>query len=1013
MAVLILTIALAPARGFAQHHDTAARAGRESLTFARHVDTPFTLATAQTAMTNASTVIQTCDGTPNANEDVACQVTMQNSGTIGTFGTTGDGGDIIDTDAKMSALIGSGTADVMVVTAIMRCGGSGPSAPGATIIGCGKTGSKGIVSVNTLAGNLLGVEITHEFLHNQGHDHRGCQNFACTTSGKAGTQKCNCCTGAGTGTCTEGPMTAGAILNPFLNLTSNIINQGECASLHTGPSYTAADNGPIVDPPPTMSCPASITAECTSPGGTPKTAVQIAAFLASATASDGCEPTPNLTNNAPAVFPKGTTPVTFTATDVDFLGASSTCNATVQVVDTTPPAMTCPASISVECSQHTGTPATNPAISAFLAGASAADLCGSASAVSNDAPTFFPLGKTSVTFSATDADGNVGHCSADVNVVDTTPPTIPVDTTIECTSVLGSTLPFGTPTDTCDPNPIVSNNAPPILPFGSTPVVWTASDHSGNTTTGTQVVTVVDTTPPALTVSLTPSVLWPPNHKLINVHATIMVSDTCDPTPKVRLQSITSSEPDTGTGPHDVPHDIQNAAFGADDRLFRLRAEHSPGGVRTYTVTYTAEDRHGNTTTVQATVRVPKSGATLISRNSVPADGPSVGVAVTAHGDLVAFSSDAANLVPHDSNEFRDVFVRNRTTQTTERVSVNSANQQANGASYSPAISGAGQFVAFSSAATNLVPGDGNGKVDVFVRDRAGGTTERVSLAGVGTEANGASGAPSISADGRLVAFHSLATNLVSGDTNMVSDIFVRDRLTQSTERICGTVQADGFSITPAISADGTVVAFASAATNLVPGDTNGRVDIFTCDRTTGALERISVSSSGDEADGHSFLPAISQDGRYVAFKSLADNLVPDDHNALVDVFVRDRVAGTTERVSVSRIGGDADEMSFPPSISYDGRFVAFGSFATNLVSGDVNDVSDVFVRDRQDDVTYLVDVNDEGEEANAGTPDIAPALTGDGVLVGFVSLASNLAGPDNGQSDVFVVCNPALPTPP
>ena len=140
---------------------------------------------------------------------------------------------------------------------------------------------------------------------------------------------------------------------------------------------------------------------------------------------------------------------------------------------------------------------------------------------------------------------------------------------------------------------------------------------------------------------------------------------------------------------------------------------------------------------------------------------------------------------------------------------------------------------------------------------------------------------------------------------------------------------------------------------------------------------------------------------------------MPNDFNGLVDVFVRDRFTGITERISVNRRGGDADEMSFPPSISYDGRFVAFGSVATNLVSPDNNDVSDVFVRDRQTGVTYLVDVNDEGEQADRGTPDVAPAITGDGVQVGFVSLATNLAGPDNGQNDVFVVCNPALPTPP
>jgi hypothetical protein len=433
VALLGLITTLPVPSVFAQHHDTAARAGLQSLTFARHVNTPFTLATAQTAMTNANTVIQTCDGTPNANEDIACQVTMQVAGgAIGTFGATGDGGDVILTDAAMTALINSGTANVMVVTAIGRCGGAGP-APGLTIIGCGNVGAQGIVSVNSLAGNLLGVEITHEFLHNQGHGHRG-------TAG-------------------EGPTTPGAILNPVLNLNSNIINQAECGSLHTGPSYTAADNGPIVDPPPTITCPTGATVECTGPAGEQNTNAQIVAFLAGVTASDGCEPIPTITNNAPAVFPKGPTAVTFTATDADFLGATSSCTATVRVVDTTPPSITCPATITVLCSQPGGTPASDPTIAAFLVGASATDICDPSPTISNNAPAFFPLGTTAVTFTAKDADTNVSQCSATVTVKDTTTPVIsalsaspnilwppnhkfvPVHVSVSAT-------------DTCDPNPI-------------------------------------------------------------------------------------------------------------------------------------------------------------------------------------------------------------------------------------------------------------------------------------------------------------------------------------------------------------------------------------------------------------------------------------------------------------------------------------------------------------------------------------------------------------------------------
>jgi hypothetical protein len=448
---LIPTLLVLPV--LAQHHDTAANAGLQGLTFAQHVDTPFTAATATTAMTNASTVVGKCDQVVDATQDVACQVTMAVSGGIGTFGTAGDGGDNIDTDAKMNALINSGTADVMIVTLIGRCGGSGPG-PGLTIIGCGNVGSRGIVSVNSLAGNLLGVEITHEFLHNQGHNHRG----------DAG----------------EAAQTPGAILNPVLNLNSNIINQAECGSLHTGASYTAVNNGPIVDTPPVITCPADGTAECTtkSPSGTPETSPPILAFLAGAAATDGdafggvCEPAPTLSNNAPNFFPKGATAVTFTAKDVDFLGATSSCQANVRVVDTTPPSITCPAPITVECTQFGGTPASNPTITAFLAGASATDICDPSPTLANNAPGFFSLGTTTVAFKATDADLNASQCLASVNLQDTTPPVI--SALSASPNVLRPPNHKFVPvqlsvsvTDTCDPNPTcavtsIASSEPPL-----------------------------------------------------------------------------------------------------------------------------------------------------------------------------------------------------------------------------------------------------------------------------------------------------------------------------------------------------------------------------------------------------------------------------------------------------------------------------------------------------------------------------------------------------------------------
>ena len=410
----------------------------------------------------------------------------------------------------------------------------------------------------------------------------------------------------------------------------------------------------------------------------------------------------------------------------------------------------------------------------------------------------------------------------------------------------------------------------------------------------------------------------------------------------------------------------------------------------------------------------PAAAVELVSTKLTGFNGgaASNGVAVNADGSIVAFYSDASNLVAGDTNATRDVFVRDRSAQKTERVSVSSAGAQANGASQpsggAPAMSADGNTVAFYSAATNLVAQDTNGQTDVFVRVRNSGTTELISAATDGTPGNGPSVAPSISADGNFVAFQSRASNLISGDTNNAADIFVRDRRNQTTERVCNGVQGNRFSYSPSISADGSIVAFVSAADNLVPGDANGRLDIFVCDRTTGTIELVSVSSSGAHGDGDSILPALSGDGHLVAFKSLADNFVPNDNNGVVDVFAYNRDTKTIERISVDLSGGDANDFSFPPSVSGDGRFVVFGSFATNLVPNDSNSSADVFVRDRQIGITKLVDVNDQGVEADGGTVDVPPSISQDGTQIGFVSFASNLVDGDTNQAvDVFATLNP------
>jgi len=330
--------------------------------------------------------------------------------------------------------------------------------------------------------------------------------------------------------------------------------------------------------------------------------------------------------------------------------------------------------------------------------------------------------------------------------------------------------------------------------------------------------------------------------------------------------------------------------------------------------------------------------------------------ALSADGRFVAFTSNATNL----SNQAPagGVFVRDRQTGTTEAVSVNSSGQSGNSSSYNAAISADGRFVAFQSLASNLVPNDNNGTFDIFVRDRTVGTTERVSITSAGVEANNESSIPDISADGRYVAFASYATNLSAGDTNGESDVFIHDRQTGITERMSvsstGT-PSDFGSGSPAISGDGQFLAFSSNATNLIPNDMNGWTpDVYLRDRLSGTTQLVSVSSSGTQASGYSWLPSISSDGRFIAFEASA-TLVAGDTNGVPDIYVRDRSLGRTARVSVANAGSEANNTSSFTSfsgaarISGNGRFVSFQSYASNLVAGDTNNASDIFVRDLGD----------------------------------------------------------------
>ncbi|HZL99578.1 MAG TPA: calcium-binding protein, partial [Planctomycetota bacterium] len=390
----------------------------------------------------------------------------------------------------------------------------------------------------------------------------------------------------------------------------------------------------------------------------------------------------------------------------------------------------------------------------------------------------------------------------------------------------------------------------------------------------------------------------------------------------------------------------------------------------------------------------------------LPSNGDSNTSAVSADGSFVAFVSKADNLVPGDGNQQADVFRHDLSTGATIRVSVGDAEQEAQLECVDPGISRDGRLVVFQSDAANLVAGDTNGFADIFLRDTLLGTTVRVSVGTHGNEAALPCVTPSISSDGRAVAFLSYSTNLGGGWSPGIQDVFVRDLERDTTECVSrgphGAL-ANHSSWSPSVSANGRFVAFSSQANNLVSFDSNGTHDVFVFDRRTGKTEMVSVSSSGAQGSGPSLTCRISGDGRFVAFTSYASNLVSGDDNTDSDVYLHDRQTGTTEIVSQNSLGQVGAEESDHPAISGDGRFVAFHSHAGNLGPLHVdNRVSDVFLRDRLLGITTCLSVGLHRLPGSEGSQ--LPAIAADLPVVAFESRADNLVSPDgNESSDVFV----------
>jgi Tol biopolymer transport system component len=347
-------------------------------------------------------------------------------------------------------------------------------------------------------------------------------------------------------------------------------------------------------------------------------------------------------------------------------------------------------------------------------------------------------------------------------------------------------------------------------------------------------------------------------------------------------------------------------------------------------------DRQAATTTL---VSVGTGGA--------PSDDESLAPKISADGRVVAFESFATNLVAGDTNSARDVFVRDLKAGTTVRASVGLRGRQGGRDSVLSAISGNGRFVAFDTFANNL---SGSAHFELMVRDLQLG---RTTLESVGTDGRPGDGdterLASISGDGRFLAFASEAGNLVATDRNPARDVFLRDRQTGRTVLV--SVAADGGpandgSDAPFVSDDGSIVAFSSFASNLVPGDTNGATDAFVRDMKAGRTTRISLGVGGKQANSRTFVTGLSADGRRVLLSSDATNLVAGDTDGVRDDFVFDRVAGTITRVSLGRTGAQPNhDIDGGEAISADGGTVAFATGATNLVPADTNGATDVFVR--------------------------------------------------------------------
>ncbi len=395
-------------------------------------------------------------------------------------------------------------------------------------------------------------------------------------------------------------------------------------------------------------------------------------------------------------------------------------------------------------------------------------------------------------------------------------------------------------------------------------------------------------------------------------------------------------------------------------------------------------------------------------------NGASFFPSLSGDGRLTGFSSYASNLVAGDTNNNADIFLKDLTTGAVQRLFINVDAQQFQinlFLDFRLAFSADNRFVAFITSVDTLVPGDTNGATDVFVLDRSDGSSRRASQDAASGQANADSLRPALSADGRYVAFQSYASNLVAGDTNGAVDIFVKDLQDGAISRVSsgpGGAQANAASGYPVLSGDGRLLAFSSYASNLVGDDTNQAYDIFVRDRQTGINTRISTDAAGMQANGHSFGEglAFSADGRFLLFTTEATNLLPGSQLFSSSVMVKNLSTGAIARASESAQGLAGNGAAFAGAISADGHYVVFSSHASNLVDGDTNGASDIFVKDMWSGAIRRLSGNESGTEGNGESN--SPTFSADSRHILFASAASNLVADDtNGGTDLFIIDNP------